>query len=83
LPLPSADLAGDPPDCVSAWRLPATVSLWGFEPGFQLVRGALPLIGIGRNRYFAKKGGRRAFARRGAFLQTIELGRRYQAVVLG
>ncbi|MCT0246694.1 MULTISPECIES: TIGR01458 family HAD-type hydrolase [unclassified Synechococcus] len=76
-----ADLAGDPPDCVLLGDARDGFSYGALNRVFQLVQQGLPLIGIGRNRYFREGG--ELLLDAGAFLQTIEWAAGIQAVVLG
>ena len=76
-----ADLAVGQPNCVVLGDARDGFTYGALNPVFQLVQQGMPLIGIGRNRYFREGG--QLLLDAGAFLQAIEWACRVEAVVIG
>lgn len=76
-----AGLGAGPPNCVLLGDAREGFSYAALNRAFQLVQQGLPLIGIGRNRYFREHG--ELLLDAGAFLQAIEWAAGVEAVVIG
>ncbi|MCP9773307.1 TIGR01458 family HAD-type hydrolase [Synechococcus sp. Tobar12-5m-g] len=76
-----ADLAVCQPNCVVLGDARDGFTYGALNRVFQLVQQGMPLIGIGRNRYFREGG--QLLLDAGAFLQAIEWAAGVEAVVMG